>query len=219
MFGMLSMMISHATAAECYMPSPNITRLGDDYYALDKQPPLSNEENNQINILFDAIAGEWKGDMQYLECRGPDSAPLVTTRTASITANMKLSSIIGLDIHAQKLDIENRIIRPEHVALIGNTPVFDLEFYDSHHIVFAERYRRLNQIGKKEQPTKPTTKPTTKPADKKPVKPAEPVKQKTSRITETIYEVRLNGGSLYLARFYYTNGVYVGEESWHMQRD
>jgi len=82
-----------------------------------------------------------------------------------------------------------------------------LKFISDGHVVFADRYRRLNQVGK-EKPTKKSSE-----------KSAELVKQKTSRITETIIEIDTNGGSLDFARFYYTNGVYIGEEDWKMQRN
>ena len=80
-----------------------------------------------------------------------------------------------------------------------------MKFISDGHVVFADRYRRLNQVGK-EKPTKKSSE-----------KSAESVKQKTSRITETIIEIDTNGGSLDFARFYYTNGVYIGEEHWKMQ--
>ena len=196
---------SHAMAIECYTPSPNLTSLGDDYYALEKQKPLSDEINDQVNALFRAMAGKWKGDMQYLECRGPDRAPRIILRTALVTVKAKLNSELGLEMNADKYDFENRSKRPENLTLVGKTPTFDLKFISNGHVVFAERYRRLNQVGK-EKPTKKSSE-----------KSAESVKQKTSRITETIIEIETNGGSLDFARFYYTNGVYIGEEHWKMQ--
>lgn len=42
---------------------------------------------------------------------------------------------------------------------------------------------------------------------------------KTSRLTETIYEIKLNLKSLLFVRAYYINGVFVGEEKWSMTRN
>lgn len=197
---------SHAMAIGCYTPSPNLTSLGNDYYALEKQKPLSNEIDDQVNALLRTMAGKWKGDMQYLECRGPDRAPRIISRRALVTVKAKLNSELGLEMNADKHDVENKSKRPEHLTLIGKTPTFDLKFISYGHVVFADRYRRLNQVGK-EKPTKKSSE-----------KSAESVK-KTSRITETIIEIDTNGGSLDFVRFYYTNGVYIGEEHWKMQRD
>ncbi len=71
-------------------------------------------------------------------------------------------------MNADKHDFENRSKRPENLTLIGKTPTFDLKFISNGHVVFAERYRRLNQVGK-EKSTKKSS-----------VKSAESVKQKTS---------------------------------------
>lgn len=204
LLSILTVMSSHALAIECYAPSPNLVALADDYYGLEKPEPLSYADNNKINALFRAIAGNWKGDMQHFECRGPDRAPRIISHTATVTAKAKLTSEMGLAINAEKNNLKSRTKRPEHFTLIGNTPTFDLRFINDNHVVFAERYRRLNQVGKKEKPNAQQNKPA---------------KQKTSRITETIVEIELHSGALHFVRSYYTNGVYIGEEHWQMQRD
>lgn len=202
-FSILSIISSHAIAIECYTPSPNLTSLGDEYYGLDT-PVLSNEIQNKLNGLFRAMVGQWKGHMQQHECSGPDNAPRTISRSASVTATARLSSMVGLEVNAEKHDIENRIKSLEQLSLIGSAPTFNLKFVSDNRVVFSERYRKLNQVVKKEKTANQTT---------------EPVKLKTSRITETIYEIEANGGSIDLARRYYINSVYIGEERWQMQRD
>lgn len=214
------MFASHAIAVECYTQSPNLTKLQDDYYGLDRPAPLSREDTNKVNAVFRAMAGQWKGNMWHLECRGPDRAPRTISNTALITAKANLVSTTGLDINAKKHDAKNKTKKPEFIALIGKNPAFDLTFTPDDHVVFSERHRRLNQVSIEEAPVeKPSLISKLKSILGSKKKQAEPIKQPTSRITETIYDIVVNGDSLSLARHYYTNGVYIGEERWKMQRD
>ena len=114
---------SGAITIECYTPSPNLTSLGGDYYAFEKQKHLPNGIDDQVNTLFRAMAGKWKGDMQYLECKGPDRAPRIISRRALVTVKAKLNSELGFEMNADKHDVKNRSKRPEHLTLIGKKPL------------------------------------------------------------------------------------------------
>lgn len=209
-----------AVAKSCYEQSPNVANADDDYYNLDDTVKLSNDESNQLKTFFKRIRGNWKGEIVYSECRGPDRAPRIITKRATVTAKATLPSSQQVAINAQKHYTEARVKKPENFSLFNIKNIYAVAFPENNTLVFSERYRRTNSYV-----------PTTKTASNKPtIKQAKKyknaaeisaktqlVKNRTSRITETIYEVTLNANSLTLLKSYYTNGVYTGEEKWLMR--
>lgn len=214
-----------AAAEDCYAPSPNLIEAESDYYNLDNTSTLSPGEKQRVNSLFRTLAGKWKGKATLTECSGPDSAPRINTRHAVLTLKANLTSNGSLNLSADKDYQEERVNRPENLALLSNTPLFEYEFINDTHFVFFERLRKMNiGSGKVIIPKNAASSNTQTVLNKtgaindavyqvKNVK-----KNKTSRITETRYDVKLTANRFIFARAYYTNGVYTGEEQWTLSR-
>ncbi len=216
---------AYADYAVCYEPSPNLSTFGDAYYDLENTSVLSEEDKNRINAFFNALTGNWKGEARTIECRGPDSAPQMKSNDAIITAQAQMNSTIALSINASKHYVEQGIKKSDPVSLLGNTSVFDFEFADDNHLVFSEKYRRLNRPVKKPNSNatssnlstiinKITGNTKTENTTTK-----VPETRKLSRITETVYNVKLQNNTFTLSRSYYTNGVFTGADLWTLFRD
>lgn len=225
---------AYAHDVACYQPSPNLRHLGAAYYDLEKTSDLSQEEKNRIHAFFNAISGNWKGDARTIDCRGPDSASQIKMREAAVSAHIHLDSIASLSIDANKHFIEDSVKQSEHLALLGHSPFFGLEFDDA--LIFSEKYRRLNQPIQKTIPN-----PVQKPKQSNSEEPSsnlntiinkitgnekdeetstkKPAAKKLSRMTETIYNIYLENGLLIISRAYYTNGVFTGTEIWRLSRE
>jgi len=211
-----------AAAEECYKPSPNLLSAEDEYYNLDDTVKLSNAQHKQLKAFFRSIKGQWKGELAYRECRGPDRAPRIKTRSATISAKTTLTSPEQVAITAQKSYIENRTKKRESFPLFNVKNIYDVHFPDPNTLVFSEKYRRSNNYATPSQSK--TVKPSIAQAKKykNPVEvrtQSQLARTKTSRFTETIYEVTSNNNTLSLLRSYYANGVYIGEERWLMRAD
>jgi len=214
--------LAYANTSTCYAPSPNLSALGDDYYDLERNHDLSNDEQGQINAFFNAMAGKWKGDAHYTECRGPDRAPIIKSGNAAISSNIQLSAETVLSIVTKKHDVEQRIKKSEHLSLLGGTPVFSLSFESDSHLIFSEKFRRLNKPVEKPEPVKKPSvlrKILNKITGRQNTSTSPPAKPKFSRISETIYDIQFVNGLLLISRSYYTNGVFTGGEQWQLSRD
>lgn len=220
---------NQAIAKDCYEKSPNWTASDDTYYDLDKTVTLTNEEQNKVNNLFNKVTGKWKGNITYIECRGPDSAPETKMRKGLVTAQIKSATKNSLAIEAHFNYIKDRIKQSESIELLGNSPVFTFKFIDDDHLSFSEKYRRMNVKKTKKITTENTASSNTETiinktsGDTNAVKDsvfqvAKDSKNRTSRITESIYEINLKANTLTFTRSSYTNGVYTGEELWVLNR-
>ncbi len=226
---------AYANDVACYAPSPNLAAFGDTYYDLENTSELSDEAQNRINAFFKTLAGQWKGDGRTIECRGPDRAPRVQSHDSTLTAHAHLNNMTSLSIDAKIHDIDRGIKQSEALSLLGNAAIFNVEFAEDNHLVFSEKYRRLNKAVTKVDPKATTgtlrsiinkitgnenTEGSTfedSTADSKKIKA--PETRRFSRITETIYDVILENNVLTFSRSYYTNGVLTGADLWQLFRD
>lgn len=234
---MLSLLshVAHADNVACYAPSPNLSAFGDAYYDLENTSELSDEAKNSINAFFNTLAGQWRGDARTIECRGPDRAPIVQSHDATISAQAHLNNMTSLSIDAKKHDIDKGIKQSETLALLGNTAIFNLEFVGDSHLIFSEKYRRLNKPVSKADPKATTSTlrnilnkitgnnktddTTSNNSTTDSTKKKAPETRRSSRITETIYDVILENNVLIVSRSYYTNGVFTGGDLWQLFRD
>lgn len=208
-----------ALATNCYEHSPNFD---DQYYNLEDTATLSYDEKNALRQLLSTMGGRWVGQMQYIECRGPDSAPRIITKTATLRTKNKFSNDGSISAQAEKTYIDARIKKLETLNLMGNGSFFNFVIEPGKQVTFSEKYRRQNNVQPKIDKTKPSSNNQT--IIDKTSKTSRQVistynkekKKKTSRITETIYDIKLNGSQLVITRAYYTNGVYTGEEIWRL---
>lgn len=208
-----------ALATDCYEQSPNFD---DQYYNLEDKATLSYDEKNALRQFLNSIRGRWAGQMQYIECRGPDSAPRIITKTATLTTKNKFSNNGSISAQAEKTYTEERIKKLETLNLMGNNNVFNFAIEPGSQVTFSEKYRRQNNVQPKIDKTKPSSNNQTI-IDKTSNTSRQVIttyqkekKKKTSRITETIYDMTLNGSQLIISRAYYTNGVYTGQEIWRL---
>ena len=225
---MLSLLshVAHADNVACYAPSPNLSAFGDAYYDLENTSELSDEAKNSINAFFNTLAGQW---------RGPDRTPIVQSHDATISAQAHLNNMTSLSIDAKKHDIDKGIKQSETLALLGNTAIFNLEFVGDSHLIFSEKYRRLNKPVSKADPKATTSTlrnilnkitgnnktddTTSNNSTTDSTKKKAPETRRSSRITETIYDVILENNVLIVSRSYYTNGVFTGGDLWQLFRD
>ncbi|MFW5432041.1 MAG: hypothetical protein ACKE5M_07040 [Methylophilaceae bacterium] len=190
---------NNVVAKECYEPSPNLVNLNDEYYNLDETIKLSNEDKDTLNNFFRSATGKWKGTSQHIECRGPDRAPRKIVKNAIVKAKAKLASRTQLTINAEKDYTEERVKKSDNFTLLNLKNTYNLAFPGNNSLVLSEKYRRANNYQANSKDTKNKT-----------------TKIRTSRLSETIYEISSSTNALTLTRLYYTNGVYVGEETWFM---
>ncbi len=227
--------VAYANALDCYAPSPNLTTFGDAYYDLENTSVLPDETKNKINTFFGALAGQWKGNAQAIECSGPDRAPQIKSSDATITARARIDSVMGLSVNANKHYVQENIKKSELLALLGNSAVFNVELAGDHHLVFSEKYRRMNTPLKKQNPNATSSNlktiinkitgntkaenTTTENTAKETTTTKTPEAKRLSRITETIFNIILENNSLMISRSYYINGVFTGAELWQLVRD
>ena len=227
--------VTYANVLDCYAPSPNLTTFGDVYYDLENTSVLSDETKNKINTFFGALAGQWKGNAQAIECSGPDRAPQIKSSDVTITARARIDSVMGLSVNANKHYVQENIKKSELLALLGNLAVFNVELTDDHHLVFSEKYRRMNTPLKKQNPNATSSNlktiinkitgntkaenTTTENTAKETTTTKTPEAKRLSRITETIFNIILENNNLMISRSYYINGVFTGAELWQLVRD
>lgn len=210
----------HAIANECYEPSPN---LDDDYYRLESTDTITDSEKKLLYQFFQNISGKWRGQLLQTECRGPDRAPRTIKKTARLTTKNSLNSQGELSIQVEKHFTAKRIKKLETVTLLGKRNIFNLDIR-TQQLIFADKYRQINQVQPKADKTKPSSNNETiidkskEDAQKEIVTNYEKEERnKTSRLTEVIYDIELNTNQLTIARAYYTNGVYTGQERWTLR--
>lgn len=130
-----------ANAAGCFEPSPNLTALGDEYYDLDKEITLANDDKDLIEAVFESIHGHWKGNGVHIECFGTENAPEVRTDDIKITVKTELSQPLNLVLNVEVNYINDGITQGDRINLIGTTPLYAFESVDTNHITFYEKYR------------------------------------------------------------------------------
>lgn len=227
--------VAYANAVDCYAPSPNLSAFGDAYFDLENTSDLSNETKNKINTFFGSLAGQWKGNAYAIECSGPDRSPQIKSSDAIINAKAHLDSVMRLSVSANKHYVQENIKKSELLALLGNAAVFNVEFADDQHLVFSEKYRRMNTPLKKQNPNATSSNlktiinkitdntkaenTTEENTAKQTTTTKAPEKRRLSRVTETIFNIILENNVLVISRSYYINGVFTGAELWQLVRD
>lgn len=219
----VSIFSNSVVASTCYESSPNLEDQKDNYYDLEDTVELSHTQKDQLKRLLSSLKGKWEGQSFYLECRGPDRAPKTTTSNAAVKAKANLTSSTRLSVKAEKNYLNNRIKKSDNFTLPNIKNLYHFEFTARNTLVFSEKYRRSNNLNIKPVKAK-TSSNTTTIVDK--VRHSGPItykivktkKKLSSRLVETIYELRFMNSSLILTRSYYNNGVYIGEELWRLNR-
>lgn len=220
-FSMMSF-FSNAYATDCYSSSPNLENQKDAYYNLDDVEPLSNQEQNEISGFLKKITGKYKGNITFIDCIGSDSAPETLTRKAKVVVENYQSNNGTLTFNAKINDTKNRIKSADSFTLFGDVPVFDYQLIDENHIVFSEKFRRTNKNKNlvKSSPISNTNsiinKASTDITDKTFNIQPTTIKNRSSRLTETIFDLLLVNGGFTLTKSFYINGVFAGEERWQL---
>jgi len=185
-----------ALARDCYEQSPNYN---ETYFDLEETAKLTKAQAEQIKATLAALKGEWEGESIAIDCWGPDNAAYTSSNNSNIKLKAKVASNSSLSINAQKHNVERRIKQVEIVNLLGSPQVFDFSFSNNGtDFAFSEKFRRLNNNGNKNEKTN---------------------RLQNSRLNEIIYEVNPGKGTFKLTRYFYTNGVYIGEDQWSMHRN
>lgn len=214
------LLFSHQVlATNCYEQSPYF---GEDYYNLENAERLTFQQKNDLSQFLSSMGGRWEGHLQYIECRGPDSAPRTIVKHAKLNAKNKYNAQGGLSMQVEKNYTDESIKKLETLNLIGNGNIFNFDISPNTQLTYSEKYRRQNNVAPKADKTKPSSNnqtiiDKTADANKQVITTYQKEKKKkTSRITETIYDITFNSGLLTITRAYYTNGVYTGKEIWQL---
>ena len=134
-------------ALSCYEKSPNYVNLADEYFNLESPRYLSDKDKEMLNTLYSKIEGKWEGELQEIECKGPDSNPRMEYDNYELNAEISPTSNAGLTIRAEKYNVTQKIRKGTTVTLLNNTPTFEFNFVTDDHLIFSDRYRRRNVNG------------------------------------------------------------------------
>jgi hypothetical protein len=89
-----------AIAYECYALSDAFQALGpDDYY--DAEPISVPDDAPALAFLTD-LEGKWTGTLQESDCVGPDSRPVIKTKSAEVDAEIVENSSAFLTVKMKK---------------------------------------------------------------------------------------------------------------------
>jgi hypothetical protein len=136
---------SQAVAArDCYVKSPNLEKLQDEYFNLETNTVITDEDKAAMEKIFKIIDGKLEGESKSTECKGPDRAPRKEYSSSVMTADARLTSDSDLAISATKNYTQNKMIRHENLILPGNMRIFEIEILNDNGVTLSERSRRMN---------------------------------------------------------------------------
>jgi len=140
----LSMYTSAALATDCNERSPNFSADNDEYYDLDANKELTNNEKKEFGKLLKKLSGKWKGSLVHLECKGSIKNSRRIIQEADVDANIRNSSnnIFHMDYEAHYLKVRRSSLKK--LKTLGQDTIFTYELKDENNIVFSEKYRRTN---------------------------------------------------------------------------
>lgn len=116
-----------ADTGVCYTPSPSITVLGDEYYALDHEIKLDKASASSLQALLHSLKGRWQGDLTETSCTGPDHTPKRKVSHLKTTADLSVNSKGELVIKARKSGYVDSIEKGETILLFANASMYDFE--------------------------------------------------------------------------------------------
>ena len=198
---LLSSSLSFAT--DCYVESPGLEALGDDYYNFDLTHKLNREEKYQLKRFFNALDGDWKGSSTLMDCRGPDSKPRKVYKEYEVGGEL-ISRSIDLNFKVKRRDPQQKVTKHDFIRLFDEKNLFSLEFSESNLIVFSKKYRRAVRTKKAQKDTQ--------------IKNVKDKRITGSRLLETIVEIKHQANSLELRFLHYSNGIFAAEEVFSLYR-
>ena len=158
---------------------------GEAYYEIDKHPySLSKEQENQLEEVVDRLAGDWRGELKQIECKGSVKHPIKITDSSSVELEIKSHSEKRLKLHA------------------------DLDFRDQNKKVLY--HRRIFE--KRDIDTFLSNGPDTLIVTEKSYQSLQ--FSRGTVLVETIYKVKFEQNLLQLDIITYTNGFFSIEEQW-----
>ncbi|OUR73032.1 hypothetical protein A9Q78_05340 [Methylophaga sp. 41_12_T18] len=134
-------------ATDCYVLSPGLESLGDDYYNIEQQPAASRSEQQQMNRFFNDLKGDWQGKSTQIDCRGPDSKPRKVVKSFEVKAEFTQPSH-GLNVKLQRRDAEQKVTKHDHFPLYIAADLYTIEFEDDRPVVISHKARRAIQVQK-----------------------------------------------------------------------
>lgn len=140
---LLSSSMSFATG--CYVESPNLEALGDDYYNLDLGQQLSRAEKKQAQQLFNALNGDWKGSSIQTDCRGPDSNPREVIKEYEATIEVRSHSD-SVELKLARRDVEQRVTRNDRATLYEANELYAIEFTKDGTVIISNKARQPIQL-------------------------------------------------------------------------
>jgi len=98
-----TLLVSHFSfAASCYEKSPNYDLLGDKYFDLDNNVPLTDSDKRILNSSLRKLVGNWKGIGSTFECVGPERDPIAENNKFTLLAKIFTNSSDELHVDAEK---------------------------------------------------------------------------------------------------------------------
>ncbi|OZG73332.1 hypothetical protein BTA51_09870 [Hahella sp. CCB-MM4] len=139
-------------AAECFAPSPNLQKEGDDYYELKKTYQWDSDESKLLEDIYRALEGDWTGHVTEFECFGSDKNPRKKLAEASVEARITESTNLLFRMSTEKEYLSSKIVRNEvyhaynsRILYSGTVKPNYVEGSDRMHIANARGGARLQE--------------------------------------------------------------------------
>jgi len=147
-----TLLISHLSfAASCYEQSPNYVSLGDKYYDIENNTPLTASDKKIVNTSLKKMVGNWEGKGTLFQCLGPESAPIAETKQFTLLAKVSTNSSNELHVDAEKYLLNEKIKSQDHLFFFGAANNYRSALITSNKIILVESFRQV-RIEEQENP-------------------------------------------------------------------
>jgi hypothetical protein len=159
----------------------------DSYYDIDKiRYDLSKAQQEQLNDVIEKLEGQWRGELNIIECKGTIKSPLKIIDTSAAKLSIKAHSKRRLKLHAD-LDF-----RQQDKKVLYNRKIFERRYIGDFTangpdilIVTEKSYRQHRfSLG--------------------------------TTLIETIYKIMFIENKLHLDIITFNNGFFESEERWRL---
>ena len=189
-----------ALAITCYSPSPNLLKLGEQYYNLEEAQPLTKKDKQSLSRFYKQLEGRWSGKSKETECRGPDRKPRKEYNSYTIENKITSGSDSSFTMKVKRHRLRDKVNKQTiYQFFVRNAPTSLIDVSPSR-LVVSQRHRLAARGGK----------PT--PVSDKLASTKSVGQRKFSRIIETLIELTLKSNRLSIKKQVYSNSVLVMEE-------
>ena len=117
---------SYARTIDCYEESPNLKKMGQNYFDLDKNIRIDRSDEKKIKAIQKSLKGKWRGTIVEISCTGPDRSPRRKIEYGTVKASFSNKGIPLIIAHLQKKFLNTNISRGEKVTPLLKDQIFSL---------------------------------------------------------------------------------------------